>query len=121
MPSVLLDGVGPRQDTPWPLHREERVKQLAHMPRTVVDAELLLDHPGNHGRGPHTVVQSVSHRPNIQNVPQSLPLLCCQLGRLSGAVAFQRSRQGFQDPAEGGAPMQIALLAIVLRSSRVIP
>src|ERR1039457_3380261 len=70
MPSVLLDGVAPRQYTPWPLHREvERVKQLAHMPGMVGDAELLLDHPGNHGRGPHAVVQSVSHRPTIQNVP----------------------------------------------------
>src|ERR1039458_1791524 len=51
MPSVLLDGVGPRQYPPWPLHREiQRVKQLAHMPRMVGDTELLLDHPGDHRR-----------------------------------------------------------------------
>jgi len=80
MPSVLRGGVGPRQYAPGPLHREaERVKQLAHMSRMVGDAELLLDHPGNHRRGPYAVVQSVSHRTAVQNVAQLLALLLCQL------------------------------------------
>src|ERR1022692_1295803 len=92
MPSVLLDGVGPRQYAPWPLHREvERMKQFAHLPRMVGDAELLLDHPGNHRRGPHAIVQSVSHRPTIQNVSQLLALLWCQLCRPSGTVSFQQT------------------------------
>ena len=92
MPAVLLDGVGPRQHAPWPLHREvERVKQLAHMPRMVGDAELLRDHPGNHGRGPHAVVQSVSHWTTVQNVPQLLALRLCQLRRSSGPVPFQQT------------------------------
>src|ERR1019366_9266786 len=79
-PSVLLDGVGPRQYPPWPLHREiQRVKQLAHMPRMVGDTELLLDHPGDHRRGPHAVVQSISNRPTVQNVSQLSALFRCQL------------------------------------------
>src|ERR1035438_8889946 len=92
MPSVLLDGVGPRQHAPRPLHREvERVKQFAHMPRMVGDAELLLDHPGNHGRGPHAVVQSISHRTTVQNVSQLLTLLLCQPWWPPGSVSFQQA------------------------------
>ena len=90
MPSVLCDGVGPCQYAPRPLHREaERVKQLAYMSRMVGDAELLLDHSGNHGRGPHAVVQSVSHRSTVQNVAQLLALLWRQLWRPAGSVPFQ--------------------------------
>jgi len=57
----------------------------------VGDAELLLDHPGNHGRGPHAVVQSVSHGTTVQNVAQLLALFWRQLWRPSRSVSFQQT------------------------------
>jgi hypothetical protein len=67
------------------------VKQFAHMSRMVADAEFLLDHPGNHGRGPDAVVQSVRYRTTVQNISQLLALLLCQPWQPSGSVSFQQS------------------------------
>jgi hypothetical protein len=34
----------------------------------ILNAELLLDHPGNHGRCPDAVIQTVSYRTAVQNI-----------------------------------------------------
>ena len=53
MPAVLRSSVGARQYAAGALHGEAHlVKQFAHVPRMVGDAELLLDHPSQHGRSP---------------------------------------------------------------------
>ena len=50
MPAVLRSSVGARQNAAGALHREAHlVQQLPHVSRMVSDAELLLDHPGEHG------------------------------------------------------------------------
>src|SRR6266852_6258077 len=82
VPSVLRRGIGARQHAAGPLHRKSpAVKQLAHMPRMILNPELLLDHPGNHGRRPDAAVQTVSYRTTVENVAQLLLLLFCQFRR----------------------------------------
>src|SRR6266852_1300939 len=82
VPSVLRRGIGARQHATGPLHRKSpAVKQLAHMPRMILNPELLLDHPGNHGRRPDAAVQTVSYRTTVENVAQLLLLLFCQFRR----------------------------------------
>src|SRR5208283_1454429 len=53
--------------------------------------ELLLDHPGDHGRGPDSGVQTIGHRTAVQNVPQRLPFRALQLRWSSGALSFQQT------------------------------
>ena len=72
-------------------NKAEFVQQLAHMSGMVGEFELLLDHPRNHRRSSHAIVQSVSHRATVQQVSQLLALLWCQLGRSSGSVSFQQA------------------------------
>ena len=75
MPAVLLVGVGAGQHAARPLHREAQpVQQFSHVARVIAHAEFLLDHPGNHGRGPKAAVQAVGHGTTIENVPELLPL-----------------------------------------------
>ena len=75
MPAVLLAVVGTGEHQVRPLHGGAQVmKQFAHMPRMVDDAELLFDRPGDHGRGPDSGVQPISHRPAVQDVAEAAVL-----------------------------------------------
>src|ERR1700686_298160 len=90
VPSVLRCGIGACQHAAGPLHREPpAVKQLAHMARMILNPELLLDHPGNHGRGPDATVQTVSYRTTVENVSQLLLLLFCQFRWPTRPIPFQ--------------------------------
>jgi hypothetical protein len=51
------------------------VKPFAHMARMIWNAELFLDHPSNHRRGPDATIQAVSDRTTVENVPRVLLLL----------------------------------------------
>src|SRR5712691_5982756 len=91
-PAVLRRDIGAGQNAPWTLHRKSPGrKQLAHMTGVILDAELLLDHPGNHGRRPDAVVQTISHRTAVQNISQLLLLLFRQLRWSTRPVAFQQT------------------------------
>jgi len=61
------------------------------MTGVILDAELLLDHPGDHGRGPDAVVQTVSHRTTVHNVPPLLLLLFRQFRWPARPIAFQQT------------------------------
>jgi hypothetical protein len=75
MPAVLLVAVNTGEHTAKPVHGESQIlKQLAHMPRMVGDAELLFHRPGDHGRGPDSSGQPISHRPAVQNVAEAAAL-----------------------------------------------
>jgi hypothetical protein len=67
------------------------MQQFAHMARMILNPELLLDHPGNHGRRPDAAVQTVSHRATVENVTQLLLLLFCQLRGPTRPIAFQQT------------------------------
>src|SRR5271167_3006199 len=67
------------------------MQQFAHVAGMVMHPELLLDHPGDHGRGPDSGVQTIGHRTAVQNVPQRLPLRALQLRWSSGALSFQQT------------------------------
>src|SRR5207247_4307245 len=75
-PAVLRRDIGAGQNAAWTLHRKPPgMEQLAHMAGVIRDAELLLDHPGDHGRCPDAVVQTVSYWTTVQNISQLLLLL----------------------------------------------
>src|SRR5271166_5422383 len=67
------------------------MQQLAHMAGVVVHSELLLNHPGDHGRGPDSGVQAIGHRTAVQDVLQGLPVRATQLRRSSAALSFQQT------------------------------
>jgi hypothetical protein len=68
-PAVLRGDVRARQNAARPLHRKSPGgQQLAHMTGMILDAEFLFDHPGDHGRRPDAIVQTVSHRAAVQNI-----------------------------------------------------
>jgi hypothetical protein len=84
--------IGAGQHAARALHRKSPgMEQLTHMARVMVDAELLLDHAGDHGRCPDAVVQAVSHRTTVQNISQLLLLLFRQFRWPTRPIAFQRS------------------------------
>src|SRR5260370_9438267 len=92
VPSVLRRGIGARQHAARALHRKSpTMKQFAHVARMILNPELLLDHPGNHGRRPDAGVQTVGHRTTIENVPQVLLLLLCQFRWPTRAIPFQQT------------------------------
>src|ERR1700758_4764899 len=63
VPSVLGCGIGARQHTARPLHRKSpAMKQFPYLAGMILNTELLLDHPGNHGRRPDAAVQTVRNR-----------------------------------------------------------
>jgi hypothetical protein len=58
LPAILLVSVGTGQQATRALHREaQTMEQPAHMARMILNAELFLDDPGDHGRGPDTGIQ----------------------------------------------------------------
>jgi hypothetical protein len=61
------------------------------MTGVILDAELLLDHPGDHGRRPDAVVQTVSRRTAIQDISQLLLLLLRQFRWPARPIAFQQT------------------------------
>ena len=67
------------------------MKQLAHVPRMVDDAELFLHHPGDHRRSPDPGVQPISHRAAIQDVAEAAVLCRAQARGPSGSVTFQET------------------------------
>ena len=80
MPAILRLGVGFGPNPSWALHRKAQFKQqLAHVAGMVVHPELLLNHPGDHGRGPDSGVQAIGHRAAVQDVLQGLPVRATQL------------------------------------------
>src|ERR1035437_11046517 len=92
MPAVLLAAVVTSEYPARPLHGEAQVmKQFAHMPRMVDDAELLFDRPGDHGRGPDSGVQPISHRPAVEDVAQAAVLRFLPPRRPPGPVTFQEA------------------------------
>src|SRR5271167_1339987 len=92
VPTVLCRRVGPGQHPTRSLHRiPPRMQQLAHMARMILDAELLLDYPSDHRRGPDPVVQTVSHWTAVQYVPHLLLLRVRQGGGTARPVAFQQT------------------------------
>src|SRR5271157_2476810 len=91
MPAILLAGVGARQEAARALHGEtDLMQELADMARMVANAELLLDHPGNQGRGPHPAVQAIGHWAAVENILQLRLLWLRQARRTPGAVALQQ-------------------------------
>ncbi len=75
LPAILLVSVGSGQHATRALHREARtMEQFAHMSRMIVNAEFLLDYPGDHGRGPDARIQAVSYRATVENVVELFPL-----------------------------------------------
>ena len=92
MPAVLLAAVGTGEHPARPLHGEAQVmEQFAHLPRMVDGAELLFDRPGDHGRGPDSGVQPISHRPAVQDVTEAAVLGFRQPRRPPGPVTFQEA------------------------------
>src|ERR1022692_5343430 len=80
LPAILLINVGPGQHATRALHREARtMEQLAHMARIIMNAEFLLDYPGDHGRGPDARIQAVGYRAAVDNVVELFPLRRRQL------------------------------------------
>ncbi len=63
------------------------------MAGVVMNAELLFNHPSNHGRRPHPAVQAVGDWTTVQNVAQLGALLRGQCGRPPGSVSFQQALQ----------------------------
>src|SRR3982751_5813231 len=75
VPAILRRSVGPSQHAAGPLHRKSPVmKQLAHVPRMILNAEFLLDQPGDHGPCANAAVQPVSDRAAVQDISQLLLL-----------------------------------------------
>lgn len=92
MPAVLRRKVGSGQRPARPLHRKPPgMQQLPHMTGMILDAELLLDDPGDHRGRPDSVVQTVGHRTAVQDISHLLLLLFCQLGGTARPVAFQQA------------------------------
>src|ERR1019366_363857 len=80
LPAILLINVGPGQHATRALHGEARtMEQLAHMAWMIMNAEFLLDHPGDHRRSPDARTQTVSYRATIENVVELFPLRRRQL------------------------------------------
>src|ERR1039458_4596713 len=67
------------------------MEQYAHVARMVDGAELRFDHPGDHGRGPDSGVQPISHRPAVQDVAQAAALRFRQPRRPPGPVTLQEA------------------------------
>src|ERR1700730_15529722 len=67
------------------------MQQLAHMSGMVLHTELLFDHPGDHRRGPHSALQSVSHRTTVENVSELFSLPLRQHRRPTGPVALEQA------------------------------
>src|SRR5467141_3665897 len=82
LPAILLVSVGSGQHATRALHGEaQTMEQLAHMARMIMNAEFLLDDPGNHGRGPDARIQAVGYRAAFENVVELFPL---RRGQLQG-------------------------------------
>ena len=89
--TVLLSGIGPRQEATRSLQREVHfVKPLAHMAGMVGDARLAFEHLGNHRRGPYSTVQPIGYQTTVQNVLQSLLLRLRPAWRPSRTVPFHK-------------------------------
>src|ERR1700694_356330 len=90
--AVLRRDIGAGQNAARTLHRKSPgMKQLAHMTGVILDAELLLDHPSDHGRRPNAVVQTVRHWTAVQNISQLLLLLFRQFRWPTRPIAFQQT------------------------------
>src|SRR5580765_2934218 len=64
LPAILLVSVGSGQHATRALYGEaQTMEQLAHMAGMIMNAEFLLDGPGDHGRGPDARIQAVGYRP----------------------------------------------------------
>jgi hypothetical protein len=93
MPTILLAAVGTGQHPAGPLHGETPVmKQLAHVPRMVDDAELFFNHPGNHRRSPDPGVPPISYGAAIEDVTEAAMLCLAQARGPSGSITFKKAR-----------------------------
>src|SRR5256885_4634496 len=73
------------------LHGEaQTMEPLAHMARMIMNAEFLLDDPGDHGRGPDARIQSVGHRAAFENVVELFALRRRQLQWPPRAMPFEQ-------------------------------
>src|ERR1035437_5168259 len=91
MPAVLRSSVGVRQNAAGELEREAHLgQQLSHVSRMVRDAELFLNHPGEHGRGPDSRVQTVGYRATVEDIAEWGALLRRQTRWTAGSVALQQ-------------------------------
>ena len=92
MPTILLSAIGSGQNALGALHgKPDFMQESTHVARMIMDPELLLEDPGNHGRGPNSCVQTVSYRTAVQNIAKLLPLLTRQLSGSSGALSLQQA------------------------------
>jgi hypothetical protein len=57
----------------------------------ILNTELLLDQPGDHGRCPDAIVQTIGDWAAVKDVCQLLLLLACQLRWPSRSKSFQQT------------------------------
>jgi hypothetical protein len=73
-PAILLVSVGTgRHATRAPHGDAQTVEQLAHMAWMLMNAEFLVDDPGDHGRGPDARIQTIGYRAAAENVVELFP------------------------------------------------
>jgi len=91
LPAILLISAGSGQHATRALHREaQTMEQPAHMAWMIMNAELFLDDPGDHGRGPDTGIQAVGYWAAVENVVELFPLRQRQLQWPSRAMSFEQ-------------------------------
>src|SRR6516225_1107317 len=92
VPAVLLCTIGSGQDPLGTLHGETHFMQdLADMARMVLHPKLLLHHPSNHGRGPHSRIQAIGDRTTVEDIAQLFALPGRQPGGSAGALTFEQA------------------------------
>src|SRR5207253_11275915 len=75
LPAILLISAGSGQHATRALHREaQTMEQPAHMAWMIMNAELFLDDPCDHGSGPDTGIQAVGYWDVVENVVRLFPL-----------------------------------------------
>ena len=91
LPAILLISAGSSEHATRTLHREaQTMEQPAHMARMIMNAELFLDDPGDHGRGPDTGIQAVGYWAAVENVVELFPLRQRQLQWPARAMSFEQ-------------------------------
>jgi hypothetical protein len=92
VPTVLLSAIGSGRNALRALHGKTNfMQESTYMTGMMMDSELFLQDPSNHGRSPHSRIQTVGHRTTVQDVAQLLPSLTGQLGWSSRALPLQQS------------------------------